>query len=239
MYMLQMLKLTIFEKIWIPIFFIIVAITTISTEGLSIGLLASITGVICAVLVAKGSKLNYIFGIVNVLAYSYVSLQARYFGEVMLFMLFHFPMQFVGWAMWSKNEEIVQGVVRARRLSYRALFGIFTWSIVAIGLYSYALKIIGNTLPYANGITVVLSIVAMGLLVFRYVEQWVFWILVDLVAIYMWYYTNSSPAVLLMWCAYLVNAVYGLFSWIKLDTKQNTILVDDTVDRTVSRIRID
>ena len=39
-----------------------------------LGSLAGITGVLCVVLVAKGSIWNYLFGLVNVSLYAYISL---------------------------------------------------------------------------------------------------------------------------------------------------------------------
>ena len=41
-----------------------------------LGSLAGITGVLCVVLVAKGSIWNYLFGLVNVSLYAYISYKA-------------------------------------------------------------------------------------------------------------------------------------------------------------------
>ena len=41
-----------------------------------LGSMAAITGVLCVVLVAKGSIWNYLFGLVNVSLYAYISYKA-------------------------------------------------------------------------------------------------------------------------------------------------------------------
>jgi nicotinamide mononucleotide transporter len=59
----------------------------------------------------------------------------------------------------------------------------------------------------------------------RYMEQWVLWIVVDIVSIIMWYLVIDENgardiAMLVMWSAYLINAVYGFMAWIKMYRKQ-------------------
>jgi nicotinamide mononucleotide transporter len=69
-----------------------------------------------------------------------------------------------------------------------------------------------------------MSIIAMILMVFVFVEQWILWILVDVVSIIMWVVVmlkgGNDIAILIMWTAFLINAIYGLYNWIKLE-KQN------------------
>lgn len=64
----------------------------------------------------------------------------------------------------------------------------------------------------------VLSVVAMVLMAFRYVEQWYLWIIVNIVSIIMWLDVASTNegqgvAILLMWVVFLLNAVFGLVNW--------------------------
>jgi nicotinamide mononucleotide transporter len=65
----------------------------------------------------------------------------------------------------------------------------------------------------------------MYLLVQRYMEQWLMWIAVDVVSIVMWVLTivengNADIAILVMWLAFLINAVYGYVSWSRLELDQ-------------------
>ena len=52
-----------------------------------VGSVAGIAGVLCVVLVAKGSIWNYLFGLVNVSMYAYISYDAHFMGMPLL-MLF-------------------------------------------------------------------------------------------------------------------------------------------------------
>jgi len=65
----------------------------------------------------------------------------------------------------------------------------------------------------------VLSIVAQILMIKRFTEQWVIWIVVDVVSVIMWivalFTEGASVAVLMMWSVYLANAVIMYVKWLK------------------------
>ncbi len=99
---MEKVKWNKFEILWLTIFLLInIYILMVSDENV-LGFIASVTGIICVVLVAKGMLLNYLFGIINVVAYGYISYQSKYYGEAMLNFLYYLPMQFVGFFMWQK-----------------------------------------------------------------------------------------------------------------------------------------
>ena len=62
---------------------------------------------------------------------------------------------------------------------------------------------------------------------FRYMEQWILWIVVDIVSIYMWWIAfsanDSDITVLIMWTAYLFNAIYGAYIWYNLYHEQKEL----------------
>jgi len=49
---------------------------------------------------------------------------------------------------------------------------------------------------------------------FRYREQWMLWIIVNIVSVIMWV-NIGDPMMILMWSAYLINAIYGFVKWSK------------------------
>ena len=50
----------------------------------------------CVVCTGKGKLMAYVFGTVNVVLYAIISLKAKYYGEVMLNLIYYFPMEFYG-----------------------------------------------------------------------------------------------------------------------------------------------
>ncbi len=97
---------------------VIVFIVTGQTDMLSS--IAAISGVLCVVLVAKGHISNYIFGLIQVSLYTYISWGVGYWGEVALNGLYYVPMQFIGYVLWRKRlREGSKTEVRARNLNTR------------------------------------------------------------------------------------------------------------------------
>lgn len=92
--------------------------------------------------------------------------------------------------------------------------------------YGYLLKLMGGALPYIDALSTVVSVVAMIVSIKMYAEQWILWIVVDIVTVIMWAIAfaqgNDSIATLLMWIVYLVNAVVMYVKWVK-EAKANAI----------------
>ena len=194
-----------------------------------VGSLAGITGVLCVVLVAKGSIWNYAFGLVNVSLYAWISYKAALYGDAGLNALYYLPMQFVGWWQWRKRGAAVSETesdgktvqVRARRFDWgqRILLAIgCSAAVVACGCL---LKYLGDPQPFKDSATTVLSIVAQALMALAFMEQWVLWIITNVISVIMWAVCVSrgeshAGVMVIMWSFYLLNSINGLRVWLKL-----------------------
>lgn len=157
--------------------------------------------------------------------YGFISYNSKYYGEAMLNILYFLPMQIIGFMMWRRNNVNIDESkeVKAERMTAKE---IILWSVlsgIAVIVYGIILKKLNNTLPMADSFTTVLSVTAMILMVKRYIEQWIVWIMIDIVAIYMWLFIKSDYNITIMWIAYLVNAVYGLYNWAKLYRREREV----------------
>ncbi|MBU2590335.1 MAG: nicotinamide riboside transporter PnuC [Nanoarchaeota archaeon] len=216
----------LFEKIWLLVFTVINIYLFFVWQDSWIGLIASLTGMLCVVLTAKAKISSFYFGLINIFAYSYVAYQSRYFGDVMLNMLYFLPMTFIGIYFWRKHlKNNKKGEVVVKSLTWKKRFMWFGASIVLLTLYGLILMMIKGTLPFIDSATTVFSIIATIMLNKRLTEQWFFWIVVDVLSIIMWAYifikSSGDVSMLVMWSAFLVNAVYGLYNWKKIERKQN------------------
>jgi len=211
---------TLFEKLWLITFTVVNLYLYVAWDDTIVGLIASLTGMLTVVLVAKGKISNYYFGIINVTLYGYIAFQSQYYGEVMLNWVFFLPAQFIGLYFWKQNLRS-DGLVDAEGFSNRErlLWGI--GSVGAIGGYGLFLQWLNGSLPFFDATSTVLSVIAQILMIRRATEQWVVWIVIDIVSIYMWVTvfleTGESISMVVMWTAYLVNACYGLYNWRKME----------------------
>ena len=194
-----------------------------------VGSIAGIAGVLCVVLVAKGNIWNYLFGIVNVSMYAYISYKASLYGDAALNALYYVPMQFVGWWQWRKRGAAVsqaeaggEGVqVKARRFTWhqRAILALgCAAGVIAVG---YVLKHFGDPQPFKDSATTVLSIVAQALMALAFMEQWALWIITNVISVVMWCICvvrgeAHAAVMVIMWVFYLLNSLNGFRVWLKL-----------------------
>lgn len=214
---------TRFEKLWLGVFTAVNLALFVAWDDSLLGLVTSLTGMMTVVLVAKGRISNYWFGMVNVTLYAWLSYRNRYFGEVMLNLGYFLPMQFVGLWLWSRHRRLDAAVgdqVRVTRLSNRQRLFWLLVSVAATVGYGFVLRAMGGGLPFFDSTSTVLSVIAMFLMVRRVSEQWVLWITVNVVSVYMWAFavgqTGRDVTMVVMWSAYLVNSVYGWYNWRRL-----------------------
>ncbi|WP_250278691.1 nicotinamide riboside transporter PnuC [[Clostridium] colinum] len=212
------------EVIWLVISVSIILALSIYWKENVIGIISSITGILCVVLVGKGKMSSYIFGLINTSLYAFIAFSSKFYGDAMLNAFYYVPMQFIGWVMWKKKISAKNYEVEKERLTIKENFIYLSITSIIIIIYGFILSKLGGRLPYIDSISTCLSILAMIFTVKRLMEQWVLWIIINAVSIYMWVDTfiqnQSDVATLLMWIVYFINSVIMLIKWIK-DTKPN------------------
>ena len=194
-----------------------------------VGSVASVAGVLCVVLVAKGSIWNYLFGIVNVSLYAYISYKAALYGDAALNAFYYVPMQFIGWWQWrrrgaavSEAEAAGRGVqVRARRFSWRQRAVLAAGCLAAVVAGGFLLRYFGDPQPFKDSTTTVLSIVAQALMALAFMEQWVLWIITNVVSVVMWTICVTrgeahAAVMVIMWSFYLLKSINGFRVWLRL-----------------------
>lgn len=180
-----------------------------------VDVVAAFCGICSVVLCAKGKRSGFLFGLINAAGYALISYHTHYYGEVMLNAFFYVPANIVSYALWTRHKDEKRGgkEVKARALSITQL----VVAILGVGAvtfaYHFLLEFLGGEMAMLDGATTILSIFATALMALRYSEQWFFWIIVDVTTVALWCFA-ADPVMIVLWCAYLVNAVYGYLMWL-------------------------
>ena len=193
------------------------------SEGVSLWYLiidgiAAISGIFCVVLCAKGKKSQYIWGLLNVVGYVIIAWINKYYGEVMLNALYYLPSQFIGYYLWNKhtdNENNLEG----KKLSLKQIIVFLVFITIGIFGYKLVLDMLDGTGTLLDSASTVISVVANALMMMRYREQWLLWIIIDAITVVMWLLVGDFIMVT-MWAVYLINAFYGYYNWTKI-AKEN------------------
>jgi nicotinamide mononucleotide transporter len=211
------------EVIWLLVATAVILSVSVYWKDSIVATFAALTGIWCVILTGKGKLSSFWIGSINTVLYAIIAWEAKYWGEVMLNLIYYVPMNFVGLYMWSKNMNKETEEVVKKRLSLKK--SIMSYGLVIVGTLGYGLflKVLNGTLPFVDSMSTVFSVFAQFLCVKRYMEQWVLWVIVDVVTVIMWIYAfvngTGDMATVLMWSIYLINAIFMLIKW-KKDTEE-------------------
>ncbi len=123
----------------------------------------------------------------------------------------------IGWVYWiykqDKHEEKKFPITRTPLHYYLVFIAIF---FVAFALISWILiTYTDSDVPVLDSFTTALSIIGMWMLTKKYVEQWLIWILVDVVSAGLYIYKELYFTAGL-YALYTVIAIFGYINWVKL-----------------------
>ncbi len=211
---------TAFEKSWLVISCIVMIGLSIAWQDNPLALLSGITGIISVVLCAKGKIENYPFGLVQVITYGFICYEAKIYGETM-YNIIMVPIIIFGFFSWKNNMADSGEEVRARNLSPRGWLVLIAGTAVAIFAYNSVLGFLGGEHTIIDSATTTMSLIAAFLMLARYSEQWILWIVVNVGSVFLWVLLlmegdSSAITMIVMWSAYLLNAIYGYINWRKL-----------------------
>ena len=89
-----------------------------------------------------------------------------------------------------------------------------------------AFQEIGGEFTLVDATSTVLSVIATILMLARYTEQWIMWVIVNVVSVVLWVMAlmsggEGAVTLLVMWIAYLFNSIYGYVNWRKMASKNS------------------
>ena len=207
-----------YNQVIVPILVCIISIIIgIFSKNTFVGMIVLITGILNSYYSSVGNKINFPIGVINNLALSYVAFKNNNYGLVIFNLLFFLPINIKGYFEWNKNSNT--DVVKNRGLGLKKGVITIILSMVTGLLVAYLLQLIpGERLTYLDSFTNVISFIAGILLMLRYNESWILYLVNNVLDLTLWIINFSSGGfdslmVLLMSVMYLVINIYALFKW--------------------------
>jgi nicotinamide mononucleotide transporter len=211
-----------FDKLFMASMLALQIITFIIVPDTALSIIAGISGVISTVLCAKGKISFYFIGFVQTISYLILSWQNKFYGEVME-NIFYLVTMVWGIFVWKKNSEVDDsGSANVKALKFTPLMWTLSIASTAVATFimGFILTKIGSAQAYTDAATNILAIFAQLLMVKRYREQWIWWLVIDVLCIKMWFVAGNWTMVA-MYIAWTINCIYGWVNWSKLENKQN------------------
>jgi len=177
-------------------------------------LFANSANLMSVILARKNNHNTWWIGIFGCVLYSILFFDVKLYADVIL-QFFFIGISLYGWWNWlhggnNKKELPISSLTKIKLLQFALLS-------LSIGIaYGYLLyRLTDASLPFMDSAVLVFSILAQFLLMSRKRENWIFWIIVNLIAIPVYLYKGLILTAFI-YMAFLVNAVWGLNTWNKL-----------------------
>lgn len=173
--------------------------------------IAVLTGLLYVILAAKKSIWCWLFALISSGIFVYLCFDAKLYVETVL-QLFYVVMAVVGYIFWKANENESKFIV-TWPISFHAV------NILASLLFSIGLGYLLDTYtdqasPYIDSFTTVFSLAATFMVTKRVLNNWLYWIVIDLVSINL-YFSRGLQLSSVLYLIFTVLAIFGWMEWRK------------------------
>ena len=177
-----------------------------------IGVLFGLASVLFA---KKNNILVYPTGIISTIIFVYLLNKWGLMGDMMI-NIYYTTMSIYGWYLWSRKSddkpELPITSVTSKELYYGVLLFILT-VVFVLFVYNYFDKFTDWT-AYVDTFTTGIFFVGMWLMAKRKLENWILWVIGDLVSIPLYFYRGYTFTSI-QYAIFTIIAVYGYIEWKK------------------------
>jgi nicotinamide mononucleotide transporter len=172
--------------------------------------LGFVTGAACVYLVVRQNVWNFPLGIANNIFFLILFVNARLYGDAGL-QVIYIALGFQGWRYWLYGGQN-RNALRITHASPRLLVAVGSLVVIGTAGLVLALRAARGAAPVMDAFTTVLSLAAQCLLNRKTIENWLLWIVADV--IYIWLYiARDLRLTAVLYFVFLCLCVAGFLSW--------------------------
>ena len=162
-----------------------------------IELIAVTLSIIYVILASRENHNCWYFGILSVSIYIYICLDALLYAETLLQIVYLF-LSFYGLYSWKKKSFVNESLENTKvfKLKISELLNSFTKS----------------ELPFIDAFTTSFSLLATYMTVKKVLENWLYWIVIDLTSVFL-YHERDLHLTAFLFIIYTVIATFAYFNW--------------------------
>lgn len=182
----------------------------------------TLLNIACVFLLVKKNIINWVVGVVACVAFGSLFYQLRLYADLFE-QVYFFITGLIGWAMWQrakKTPDAQETVIIASDRKYMTWIGatfiggtVFGYYIIT-HLNDWLPKQFPDeaSYPWIDVATTVASFQAQIMLTQRRLENWMLWIGVDVIGIWL-YWKKDVPFISILYVLFLILAIKGHFQW--------------------------
>lgn len=151
-------------------------------------------------------------GIISSALYIYINIYHRLFQDAIL-QTYYVVAGFYGWWLWNKLQD-QQNETNIISYSLQQNLKLILFGALLVPVFGFVFSKLGNSLSYFDAAVTIFSFIATWMTAKKILENWLFWIVIDLVAAVM-YFIKELHATSALYVFFSAVAVYGYFEWKK------------------------
>lgn len=177
-----------------------------------IEIIATLAGLLNLYFAARANMWNWFFGIVAVSLYFYLFIHSKLYADAGL-QLIYLVFQFYGFYEWRKQGPQALSIASMPMAAY--IQGCIAFIIIdAIVIYVLT-NFTDSTTVWLDATNTALCLVAQWMMVRKWVENWWFWSLANMIALVM-YYNKGLYFIFVLHVVFLGFNLYGYLVWKKM-----------------------
>lgn len=178
--------------------------------------IAVLFSIVYVILVARENIWCWAAAIISVSLYIFICFEAKLYAETGL-QVFYLIMAVAGYFLWKESPNKQQLNIKELSIVNHVL--ILFVGIVFTLILGYVLTIYTQAkLPLLDSFTTVFSIIATFMVIKKILENWLYFIAIDLISIYL-YNSRDLQQTAMLFILYTIIAFIGYYNWVRLMQK--------------------
>ncbi|WP_372936609.1 nicotinamide riboside transporter PnuC [Seonamhaeicola sp.] len=162
-------------------------------------------------------------GMISTIIFVYLLLKWELLGDMMI-NAYYFIMSVYGWYVWTKktDKEQVTPISLTTNNEKKLSIAIFIATLLFVYLVYITFDKWNGWVAYVDTITTAIFFVGMWLMARRKLENWIFWIIGDIISVPLYFYKGFTFTSL-QYLGFTIIAILGYLAWKKiLNNNQQT-----------------
>jgi nicotinamide mononucleotide transporter len=188
------------------------------TKDIVLEIIAVIFGLLSVWYSKNNNILVFPTGMISTAIFIYLLYKSVLLGDMMI-NAYYFLMSIYGWFIWTRKENnSVTPISRVTNNEKKIGIIIFLSSLVFVYLIYVYFDKWGTITSYVDNVTTAIFFVGMWLMAKRKIENWIFWIVGDVISVPLYFYKGLTFTSL-QYFIFTFIAIAGYYSWKKILNK--------------------
>ena len=189
---------------------------TYNTVDVVLEIIAVIFGFLSVWYSKQNKILVFPTGMISTLIFVYLLLKWELLGDMMI-NAYYFIMSVYGWCFWAKkvDQTHVTPISTTTIKEKQASVAIFIATLIFVFTVYKTFDKWTSWVAYVDALSTAIFFVGMWLMAKRKIENWIFWIIGDIISVPLYFYKGFTFTSF-QYLGFTVIAIYGYLAWKKL-----------------------